>query len=177
MFKSLGAWVRWELSRRIELTLGLRLIIIDRFVKAVALLGGGIVLLVVTATGGIQGFTDQLQTQLNLSPGRHLWLRLVEWLAQRFTSLSRTAEVAVAIAAILYGLLEGFEGTALVMRRRWAEYLVLLATAAFIPLEVDELIRHPTVLKGLAFVVNVAIVVYLIRRKRLFLDRMPPAQA
>jgi uncharacterized membrane protein (DUF2068 family) len=177
MFNALQAWVRWEVSRRIQLTVGLRLIVLDRYIKAVVLLIGGVVLIIVTASGGIQSFTDQLQTQLNLEPGKHLWLRLVDLLAQRFTRLSHTTEIAVAVAAILYGLLEAVEGTALLMRRRWAEYLVLLATAAFIPLEVDELIRHPTVLKGLAFAVNVAIVVYLIRRKRLFIDRMPQAVA
>jgi len=170
VFGRLKAWARWELERRIELTVGLRLIILDRFVKAFVLLAGGVVLMVVTATGGIEHITQQLQTELNLDPGRHLWLRLAEALLQRFTSLSRVAELAVGVAAILYGMLEVVEGTALIMRRRWAEYLVLLATAAFIPLEVDELIRHPTVFKGLAFVINAIIVAYLVRRKRLFLD-------
>src|SRR5439155_1343854 len=80
-----------ELERRIELTVGLRLIILDRFVKAFVLLAGGVVLMVVTATGGIEHITEQLQTELNLDPGRHLWLRLAEALLQRFTSLSRVA--------------------------------------------------------------------------------------
>ena len=100
-------------------------------------------------------------------------MRLTDFLLQRFTKLSRVSETALAVAAILYGALEAVEAIALIARRRWAEYLVLLATAAFILLEIDELIRRPTVVKALAFIINVAIVVYLIRRKQLFLDRPP----
>ena len=39
---------------------GIRLIILDRFVKALVLGLGGIVLLVVTETGGLRDFTHQL---------------------------------------------------------------------------------------------------------------------
>jgi uncharacterized membrane protein (DUF2068 family) len=172
----MGRWLRWEFSRRIELTLGLRLIVLDRAVKFVALIAGGVVLLVAAASGALAGFTQHVQTELNLKPGSHLWLRLVNYLLQHLGSLSGGARTALAVGAILYGLLEGVEGFGLILGRRWAEYLVLLATCAFIPLEVDEIVRHPTPLKGLAFVINVAIVVYLVRRKRLFLDR-PPATA
>ena len=82
MFRRVRAWARWEFARRIELTVGLRLIVLDRYVKAVALLAGGIVLIVVTATGGIERITEQLQAELNLDPGRHLWLRLAETVLQ-----------------------------------------------------------------------------------------------
>jgi len=168
-------WLRWEMSRRVEMTLGLRLIILDRAAKCVALTLGGVALLVATRTGAIDTFAQHVQTELNLRPGSHLWLRLVNYLLQHFGTLSGGARTALAVAAILYGLLEGLEALGLVLRRRWAEYLVLLATCAFIPLEVDEVVRHPSALKVVAFVVNVVIVVYLVRRKRLFLDRPPSA--
>jgi uncharacterized membrane protein (DUF2068 family) len=172
--KELFAWLRWEFSRRIELTLGVRLIILDRFVKAAALLVGGTVLIVATQTGALRDIAEQVQDQLNVSSGRHLLLRLTNFLLSRFSSLSRGAELAIAVAAILYGLLEAIEAIALLLRRRWAEYLVLLATFAFLPLEIEELIRHPSALKALALVVNIAIIGYLGWRKRLFLDRPPP---
>lgn len=164
------AWMRWEFGRRIELTIGVRLIILDRFVKAVALVLGGIVLLATERTGALAQFTERVQTELNVSSGSHLWLRLTNWVLQHLAMLGGSAETALAIAALLYGLLEAVEGTGLILRRRWAEYLVLLATCAFIPVEVDELVRHPTVWKALALLINVVIVVYLVRRKRLFLD-------
>lgn len=164
-------WVRWELSRRIDMTAGVRLIVLDRGVKAVALTIGGIALLIAERRGVLATLTTEVQEQLNLSPGSHLWLRLINAVLQRFGSLSGGAQIALAIALLLYALLETVEAVGLLARRRWAEYLVLMATLAFIPLEVDELFHHVTVLKALAFAVNVAIAVYLIWRKRLFWPR------
>ena len=172
-FRGIAAWARWELSRRIELTLGLRLIIIDKAIRAIALTLGGIVLLVTVRSGALDAFADRLQNDLNVRPGSNLWLRLTNYAVGRFTALGVGTQVALAIAAFLYGLLEAVEGVGLLVRRRWAEYLVLLATCAFIPLEVVELIRHPTGFKALAFLFNIVIVIYLGWRKRLFLDRPP----
>ena len=174
-FTGIVGWARWELSRRIEITLGLRLIILDKAIKAIALTLGGIVLLVAVRSGALEDFADRLQTELNVQPGSHLWLRLTNDAVGRFTALGVGTQVALAIAVLLYGLIEAVEGIGIVLRRRWAEYLVLLSTCAFIPVEVEELVRHPTVVKGLAFVVNVVIVGYLVWRKRLFLDRSPVA--
>src|SRR6266702_7265788 len=57
--------------------------------------------------------------------------------------------VGAAIAA--YALLEGIEAIGLWLAKRLAEYLTFVATIAFIPYEVDELIKSITVLKVLAF--------------------------
>ncbi|MFN2582646.1 MAG: DUF2127 domain-containing protein [Candidatus Dormibacteria bacterium] len=159
------------MSRRITVTLGIRLIILDRFVKAGALILFGIALLVLARTDEIREFAARLQTELNLNPGSGLWHRLISYLFARLNTLGTGGETALAGAGLCYGVLEAVEGVGLMLRRRWAEYLVLLATSAFIPLEIDELVRHPTIWKALAFIINVAIVVYLIWRKRLFLDR------
>ena len=112
-----------------------------------------------------------LQDQLDLTGGRGWWAHLYTALVERFTHLTSRQLDAVAVGAILYGLLEAFEGAGLLMRRRWAEYLVLIATAAFLPLEIGELIHKPTVFKAGALVVNLLIIGYLIWRKRLFLER------
>jgi uncharacterized membrane protein (DUF2068 family) len=52
--------------------------------------------------------------------------------------------------------------------RRWAEYLTFIATSLLLPLEVYEIIHKGTVLKVIGFLVNVAVVLYLLLRKRLF---------
>lgn len=168
----LWAWVRWEFDRPIEVTGMIRFITIERFVKAAILIAGGLVLLVISNTGnGLHQLAENLQTELNLSPGRGAVHDLYARVVVRFGSLSQAKESAVAVGAMLYGALEGAEGIGLLRRRRWAEYLVLVATVVFIPYEIDELIRHPTLFKAGAFAVNVLIVVYLIWRKRLFLER------
>ena len=43
-----------------------------------------------------------------------------------------------------------------------------MATIVFIPYEIDELIKGITALKVVAFIINVAVAVYLLYAKRLF---------
>jgi len=74
----------------------------------------------------------------------------------------------VAIGLVVYGLLELVEGVGLWLAKRWGEYLTVVATAAFLPYEVSELLRSVTVTKVGAFVINVLAVVYLLLAKRLF---------
>lgn len=74
----------------------------------------------------------------------------------------------VAIGLVVYGLLELVEGVGLWLAKRWAEYLTVVATAAFLPYEVSELLKSVTVTKLGAFVINVLAVVYLLLAKRLF---------
>ena len=58
------------------------------------------------------------------------------------------------------------EGIGLLMRKHWAEYLTLISTGLFVPLEVYELVRHFTVTKLIVTIVNVLIVWYLVARVR-----------
>jgi uncharacterized membrane protein (DUF2068 family) len=67
-----------------------------------------------------------------------------------------------------YALLEGIEAVGLWFAKRWAEYLTFVSTIVFIPIEIHELIKGITALKVLAFIINVAIAVYLLYAKRLF---------
>jgi uncharacterized membrane protein (DUF2068 family) len=53
------------------------------------------------------------------------------------------------------------EGCGLLARKHWAEYMTLISTGLFIPLEVYEIYRHFTVLKAAVTLVNVLIVWYL----------------
>jgi uncharacterized membrane protein (DUF2068 family) len=59
------------------------------------------------------------------------------------------------------------EGTGLLMRKHWAEYLTIVSTALFIPLEVYELAERFTFVRLLVMAINGAIVWYLaVRLKR-----------
>lgn len=64
--------------------------------------------------------------------------------------------------------LEAIEMIGLWQGKRWAEYLTFIATILFIPYEIYELIHGVTVIKAGAFIINVAIAVYLLYAKRLF---------
>ena len=50
----------------------------------------------------------------------------------------------------------------LLRQKRWAEYLTVVATASFIPLEIYEVCRHVTWIRVLLFAGNVAILTYLV---------------
>jgi uncharacterized membrane protein (DUF2068 family) len=160
-------WCRWEFGRRIQINGVIIYIICERLLKAVVLIGGGIVLLVVASNIDLRNAAAQAQAQLDLGAGTSLWRRLFDQLLAKFGGHADP----IAIGALLYGALEIAEAIGLLLRRRWAEYLVLLATVAFLPLEVDELLLGPSPLKGLTLAVNVAVAVYLVWRKRLFLER------
>ena len=58
------------------------------------------------------------------------------------------------------------EGIGLLRKKRWAEYLTVVATALLIPVELYEVIRHFGPVKFAVLVLNVAIVWFLIRLLR-----------
>ena len=173
----LRRWWRWEMHRELEVTPAIRFITFERFVKGAILMIAGIALVALSGTDAFQDWVDHLQTELNLNPGQHIWTRLYEQTVVRFGHSSTRIRDVLGAGAILYGVLELIEGLGLLRRRRWAEYLVLISTSAFLPVEVDELLRHPTPVKAIALLVNCAIIGYLVWRKRLFLERPSTATA
>ena len=74
----------------------------------------------------------------------------------------------IGLALAAYGVLELVEAVGLWLQRRWAEYLTLVATAVFLPIEIYELIKGVTPFKVIALIVNLAVVAYLLFAKRLF---------
>src|SRR5437588_10384908 len=69
---------------------------------------------------------------------------------------------------IVYALLQVAEGVGLWSLKRWGEYVAAVGTSVFLPFEIYELAKDVTWLKLVAFLINVALVVYLVSRKRLF---------
>ena len=65
-----------------------------------------------------------------------------------------------------YSALFLVEGTGLFFEKRWAEYLTIVATVSFIPVEIYELFKAPSLLKCSMLVINVAIAVFLVLKVR-----------
>jgi uncharacterized membrane protein (DUF2068 family) len=74
----------------------------------------------------------------------------------------------IGFLLVAYATLEAVEMVGLWFAKRWAEYLTFGATTLFVPLEVYELLTSFGSLKLVTFIVNVAVVVYLLLGKRLF---------
>jgi uncharacterized membrane protein (DUF2068 family) len=74
----------------------------------------------------------------------------------------------IAFGILLYGLLQVAEGIGLWSLKRWGEYVAVIGTTLFIPLEVYELTDKISWLKVAVLAINVAAVLYLLLSKRLF---------
>jgi uncharacterized membrane protein (DUF2068 family) len=74
----------------------------------------------------------------------------------------------LAIGCAAYAVIEVIEGTGLWLLKRWGEYFAMVATSVFIPYEIYGLAGKVTVIRLGAFLINLALVVYLVWAKRLF---------
>lgn len=151
----------------------LRLIAVDRGLHfaVLALLGAAVLLFasdrssvraafyrVLTAIqGGVAG--GPIQTTGHVG--------ILHELDKLFTLHTATLQEA-GVALLVYALLEGVEAVGLWYARRWAEYLTFLATTILLPLEIYEIIHKGTPLKVIGFIINLAVVIYLLYKKRLF---------
>ena len=137
---------------------GLRVIALLKFGKAV--------LLLLTVLGAHEllkpGVADRLydwSTTLTDDTARDYVLRFLDWLSgPGFVAVRRAQWVTLG-----YLILVLAEGIGLWLHRRWAEWLVVVAGACLIPVELWELAGHGTHQPAVAaaLVVNVAVVSYL----------------
>jgi uncharacterized membrane protein (DUF2068 family) len=74
----------------------------------------------------------------------------------------------IVAALSVYAAVEFVEGLGLWLLRRWGEYFAFVATGIFLPLEVYELAHKVSPLKLVTFLLNLALVLYLVWAKRLF---------
>ena len=91
---------------------------------------------------------------------------LVKWLLTRFGGLSPSRIDTLGLGSLAYAVVFAVEGVGLWMRKRWAEWLSVVATASFIPLEIYELCKHPSAVKSILVLANVGIVWFLVYRLR-----------
>jgi uncharacterized membrane protein (DUF2068 family) len=115
--------------------------------------------LIAKAGANFGDIANHLARRIELDPQR-------PWVRHLIAKLGRLRNHEVKVfgaGAIAYGVLELVEGGGLFYRKRWAEWLTVVATSLLIPFEVYELVRRPSLLKAGGIAVNVAIVVYLYR--------------
>lgn len=74
----------------------------------------------------------------------------------------------LAIGLTVYAVIEVIEGVGLWLVKRWGEYFAMVATSIFLPYEIYDLTSKVTALRVVAFVLNLALVLYLVVTKRLF---------
>lgn len=150
--------------------LGERLIVVYKLGKAVLEACAAVILWVAVTAGWAGRIIDAVSVF-----GRHsvhpLALRLAHWLTAQATPTHLRVLAALLGGDALFSMAEGW-----VLRRgfAWGRWLVVLATAALLPLEIYEIVQRPSVPRAVLIVVNAAIVVYLAARARRHLNRAPP---
>jgi uncharacterized membrane protein (DUF2068 family) len=80
----------------------------------------------------------------------------------------------LSIGTFIYSAIFFTEGIGLALHKRWAEYFTIITTASFLPLEVYELAKGASYGKGLALLVNLAVVAYLVRELRRYPKKRSP---
>ncbi len=133
----------------------------ERAFRAIVLLAVGIVLVTHPHANWASEIAHFAQ-RLGLDPKSN-W---VQKIIDKISKISSNEDLVFGVAAIGYGILEAAEAYGLWTRRRWGEWLTVIATSLlFIP-EVWELTKSASVLKVGAILVNIAVVVYLVWRLR-----------
>ena len=95
---------------------------------------------------------------LDLDPNNPYVMRLLH----KLSALDPHKLRALGIGTFVYAGIYLTEGVGLVLRKRWAEYVTIISTAGFIPLEIYEIAKKVNFLRIAVLLVNLAIVVYLV---------------
>ena len=138
-------------------------IIAFKAAKASALAALGIALLTTRRS-------DPVDLIIRVALAVHLPLtsRMLDRLIAAVSNLTVAKQTILAITAFGYAILMGTEGVALYLRKPWARWFTIIATSSLVPVEVYEIVRKPDLLRVVVLVTNVAIVVYLWRRREVF---------
>ena len=143
-----------------------RLIIIERAVRGTLVFILGVALLINSPR--LVSMVRDWVSELDASPERRLFPRLLATVLRPIGQFQTRTVLLLGIGALLFGLLELTEAVGLARRRRWAEYLTVIAGCIGIPFEVEEVLRRQTVIRVSILLINIAIVIYLAWQKHLF---------
>lgn len=147
----------------------LRLIAVDRAVH-ILVLASLAVAIFVFATHRTQLHQDYTRILAALQGGFGGPVARSGWVADinRLFKLSAAELYTAGIAVTTYIVLLAFEMVGLWFARRWAEYLTFVETGVLVPFEIYEMTRSISYLTVITFVLNLAILTYLLVAHRLF---------
>jgi uncharacterized membrane protein (DUF2068 family) len=119
--------------------------------------------------GDVTEILDQWARAVRIDPQNTIAHDLIS----KITGVPRYRLHELGIGTFFYGMLFAVEGCGLLLRKRWAEYMTVITTMTFLPLEIYELIFKPErkVTKAILLLLNLGILVYLVwnlsRQRRL----------
>ena len=113
--------------------------------------------------GGIGREVELWSQRLNVDA----WNPWFQTFPEKVKSVSPHKLSLLCAGAFVYAGLFATEGTGLLLRKRWGEFVTIFITGSFLPFEMYELIaKQFSVFRVLLLIGNAAVVVYLIWRVR-----------
>jgi uncharacterized membrane protein (DUF2068 family) len=89
--------------------------------------------------------------------------RLVDYILEKAEFLSDPLLRRIGAAAFCYAALSLAEGIGLYLEKAWGEYLTMLITASFLPLELIEVIHRLTLVRIGLLTINILVFLYLLK--------------
>jgi uncharacterized membrane protein (DUF2068 family) len=151
-----------KLSAHSNVVRGVRAIASVEALKGVLVLVAGFGLLALVHRD-LQAVAEDLVRLSHLNPARHYPRVFIEAASNVNDSRLRL----FAVLAFVYSCVRFIEAYGLWRIRAWAEWFAILSGAIYLPVEVYELIKHATCLKGIVLLLNTGIVAYLLYIRRL----------
>jgi uncharacterized membrane protein (DUF2068 family) len=139
----------------------IRLIALFKLLKAALLIAVGMSALHLLHKD-VASVAEHWVRMLSLDPGN----RYVDKALEKVADLTPQKIRNFGIVSFIYAGLFLTEGIGLWMVKRWAEWFSVIITTSLVPFEVYEIHRHPSAIKGLVLVINIAVVLYLLYRIR-----------
>lgn len=138
----------------------IRLIATGKLLKACGFLVLGLTIGRMIHAPDIADWAAAMLERIHIDPDGQRAQHLMTWISSvphhRFTE--------VGAGAFAYAGIYLIEGLGLWFDRRWAEWLTVIGTLAFIPFEVIHLVHRPTLGITIILILNVAVAAYLGRR-------------
>ncbi len=99
---------------------------------------------------------------LRVDPQNHY----IHLLMEKLSRVDAKKLKELSVGTFFYSGVFFTEGIGLALRKRWAEYMTILTTASFLPLEGYEIDRHASLARVAMLLLNIAIVAYLVMELR-----------
>jgi uncharacterized membrane protein (DUF2068 family) len=139
----------------------IRLIAAFKLLKAILLIAVGVGALKLLHQDAA-GTLDRWAAMLGFDPGN----QYVDSALQKLANLPPNKIKGLGVGSFVYAGLFLIEGIGLWMVRRWAEWFTVIVTSSLVPVEIYEIHRHPSPVKILVLIINLAVVGYLAYRIR-----------
>jgi uncharacterized membrane protein (DUF2068 family) len=144
---------------------GIRAIAFVEALKGLVVLAAGFGLLALVHRD-LQTVAEDLVRLSHLNPARHYPRVFIEAASNINDSRLRL----FAALAFVYSCVRFVEAYGLWRIRAWAEWFAILSGAIYLPVEVYELIKDATILKGIVLLINTGIITYLLYFRQLNTD-------